>query len=219
MSHLSSIGDNYCHQIDVPLPKALKKRISAQILPFVGLLLVAPLVACESSHIVETVEETPPPSAAGPEATDSDCSQQGKLQTNLFGSLETSVSWTGSEMLCENMLRPNGNGMRLRFAGDIGGERLVFIIAIPGIERGKSAVELPSNVTTTVEGSGRFFSTPNLDVCWTDVSSQVLLPEAPDTYVLSGTLYCVAPLGEINGEAAVSIPELTFTTLVRWSES
>ena len=165
------------------------------------------------------MEETPPSPAAEPETADSDCSEQGRLKTDLFGSLETSVSWTGSEMLCENMLRPNGEGVRLRFAGDIDGERLAFIIAIPGLERGQSAVELPSNVTTTVEGSGRFFSTLNLDVCWTDVSDQAPLAETPDTYTLSGTLYCVAPLGEINGEAAVSIPELAFTTLVHWSTS
>ncbi len=141
------------------------------------------------------------------------------MRTALFGSLETSVSWTGSEMLCENMLRPDNAGVRLRFAGDVDGEKLALIIAIPGLAKGEAGDELPSNVTATVEGSGRFFSTPNLDSCWTDILSQSPLADAKHTVEVSGTLYCVAPLGEINGDNAVSIPELTFTTLVRWNQS
>ncbi len=121
-------------------------------------------------------------------------------------------------MICESMQRPNGAGIRLRFAGDIAGERLAFIIAIPELQRGEAAAELPSNVTATVEGSGRFFSTPNLDSCWTDVDSQTPLPGDNDSFAISGTLYCVAPLGELNGDAAVSIPELSFATVVGWDK-
>lgn len=194
------------------MPEALKKNLSAQILPFVGLLFLAPLGACEPA----AVKNPAPPST---ETRDSGCGDRGSLQAALFGSLETSVSWTGSEMLCENMLRPNNEGVRLRFVGEIEGEKLALIIAIPGLSRGETGVELPSNITTTVEGSGRFFSTPDLDSCWTDISTQTLLADTPDTFLLSGTLYCVAPLGEVNGNAAVSIPELAFTTLVRWSKS
>jgi len=120
-------------------------------------------------------------------------------------------------MLCENMLRPNNDGIRLRFVGDVEGEKLALIIAIPGLSEGEAGAELPSNVTTTVEGSGRFFSTPNLDSCWTDIHSQSPVADATNLSELSGTLFCVAPLGEINSDNAVSIPELTFTTLVRWT--
>jgi len=194
------------------LPEALKKSLSAQILPYLGLLFLAPLGACEPATVVE-------PAPLSTETRDSGCGDKGSMQAALFGSLETSVSWTGSDMLCENMLRPNNEGVRLRFAGDIEGERLALIIAIPGLSRGEAGSELPSNITTTVEGSGRFFSTPNLDSCWTDISSQTPVADTPHTFELSGTLYCVAPLGEVNGDAAVSIPELTFTTLVRWSKS
>ena len=128
------------------------------------------------------------------------------------------MNWPGSEMICENMRRPDGAGVRLRFAGDIAGERLAFIIAIPDIQRGEPAAELPSNVTTIVEGRGRFFSTSDLDSCWTDVDSQTAISSSADAYTISGTLYCVTPLGEVNGDAAVSIPELSFTTVVEWAE-
>lgn len=116
------------------------------------------------------------------------------------------------------MQRPDGAGVRLRFAGDAAGDRLAIIIAIPELQRGETAVELPSNVTAIVEGSGRFFSTPNLDACWTDIDSQAAVSDNDDADTISGTLYCVAPLGEVNGAAAISIPELSFTTVVGWQE-
>jgi hypothetical protein len=208
-----SIGPSCDHTLANPLHKARKKRFSAHNLPSISLLLLAPLAAC-NSPVVEESQEPPPPDSIKA----SGCGKNGALQTVLFGSLETSIGWSGSEMICENMLRPNNAGVRLRFAGDVAQERLAFIIALPTLQRGETAEELPSNVTTTVEGSGRFFSTPNLDSCWTDVESQTAISDDDDTYVTTGTLYCVTPLGEVNGEATVSIPELTFTTIIEWAQ-
>jgi len=187
-----------------------KKPGSAQKLPLLGLLLFGAFGACEPT----TVEQSAPP----PALVESGCGENGALQTALFGSLETTVSWPGSEMICESMLRPDGQGVRLRFAGDVSGERLAIIIAVPGLQSAEPAVGLPSNVTITVEGSGRFFSTPNLDTCWTDVKSPTAVSGEKASYAISGTLYCVSPLGEVNGDAAVSIPELSFTTIVNWED-
>lgn len=120
-------------------------------------------------------------------------------------------------MQCDSMLRPDGEGLRLRFAGEISGETLAIIIAMPALKADEVGLEIPSNVTATVEGSGRFFSTPNLDACWTEVSVQTRLPGKEHARAISGTLFCVAPLGEINGDAAVSIPKLTFATIANWS--
>jgi len=187
-----------------------KKPVSAQKLPFLGLLLCSAFGACEPA-----AEErpAPPPALVG-----SGCGENGALQTALFGSLETTVSWSGSDMICESMLRPDGQGIRLRFSGDVTDERLAIIVAIPDLQAGEPAVGLPSNITITVEGSGRFFSTPNLDSCWTDVNSPGVVSGEKDSYTISGTLYCVSPLGEVNGDAAVSIPELSFTTIVNWED-
>ena len=185
-----------------------KKPVSAQKLPLLGLLLLSALGACGPAAV-----EQPAPS---PALVGSGCGENGALQTALFGSLETTVSWLGSEMICESMLRPDGQGIRLRFAGDVVGERLAIIIAVPSLVSREPAAGLPSNVTITVEGSGRFFSTPNLDSCWMDVISQTAVPGKDDSYAISGTLYCLSPLGEVNGDTAVSVPELSFTTIVNW---
>ena len=62
---------------------------------------------------------------------------------------------------CESMRRPDDRGVRLRFTGEVAGERLAVIIAMPELEPGVTGPEFDSIVTVTVEGSGRFFSTPN----------------------------------------------------------
>jgi uncharacterized protein len=190
------------------LHRSEKLPVSAQNVPLLGLLLFTALGACEPA----TVEQFVAPPVPG----DSGCGDNGALQAALFGDLEATVDWPGSEMRCESMQRPDGKGIRMRFTGDVSGERLAIIIAVPDMQAGEKAAELPSNVTVTVEGSGRFYNTPNLDSCWTDVSSQTAVPGARDSYVISGTLYCVSPLGQVNGDAAVSIPELSFSTVVKW---
>lgn len=115
------------------------------------------------------------------------------------------------------MQRPNDEGVRLRFNGDVANKWLTIIVALPSLARGEIGEELPSNVTVTVDGSGRFFSTPNLDACWTDISKHEHLPDDAERYTLKGALYCVAPLGELNGHATVSISELSFSSIVDWS--
>jgi hypothetical protein len=114
------------------------------------------------------------------------------------------------------MPRPNGAGIRLRMTGAVANEQLAFIIALPDLKPGQSGKEFASNVTVTVEDSGRFFSSPNMESCWTDVTSQDQSATDEGRYTLSGTLYCVIPLGELNGDAAVSVPELSFASIVDW---
>ncbi len=128
----------------------------------------AVLVGCERSPGIE---------APAPVATIT-CGNQGFLSAGLYGSIEREVSWTAESMQCENMLRPDGEGVRLRFTGETAGRQLAIILALPDLERGMTGQELPTVATLTVEGSGRFFSTPNLASCWSDISAQDPVAEA-----------------------------------------
>jgi len=159
--------------------------------------------------------EPPPELAAAP--VDSGCGGTGRLSTRLYGSIARQISWSDAELRCESMLRPDGEGVRLRFIGDAANSRLAIILAMPEMRRDGSNQELPTVVTLTVEGSGRFFSTPTLESCWSDIETQAPIEQGGDLYDVSGTLYCVAPLGEINGDAAISIPRLEFRSIVDWS--
>ena len=194
-----------------PLSETDEKRLFARFTPALGLFLLASLGACEPDKTAITPRA---PQAASPQS----CSDNSALQTSMYGVIETTIAWSGSDMICENMRRPDGQGIRLRFAGDVAGEQLAFIIALPELRAGQQGVETPANVTATVEGSGRFFTTPDLNSCWTEVRSQTPVPGDSGKVELRGELSCIAALGEVNGDTSVSIPSLSFTTLVEWGE-
>ena len=144
------------------------------------------------------------------------CAGRGLLQTTLYGALNGEIDWHGDAMDCEGMPRQHGDGVRLRFAGTTGGDasRLAIIIALPGLPRAEPATEIPSNITIIEEGSGRFFSTNDLDNCWTDVARQYEVDAGAGRFSIDGTLYCISPLAEVNGPSSVSLTELRFSGLV-----
>ncbi len=176
-----------------------------------GLALLSLLGACQQA--VEPADQPVEPTLAA----ESTCSSDAYLSAGLFGSIEREIRWSAEDLQCESMLRPDGKGVRLRFTGTAAGSQLAIILALPRLQRGLDDAESPTVVTLTVEGSGRFFSTPSAETCWSDVSAHDMLEGNQDQYIISGTLYCVAPLGEINGDAAISIPEMSFRGIVDWS--
>lgn len=179
---------------------------------FAAMLLL--IAGCDAAPEPEAATDSAilPPHAR----TSPDCGPRGSLVAVLYGGIETELQWPPGLLACESMLRPQGEGIRLRFEGDVGSERLVFIIALPGLEPGATASELPANVTLTVEGSGRFFSTPSLDSCWVDIISQDPMPDQEDSYWITGELFCVGPLGEINGDASIMLDHFRFTGVAAW---
>lgn len=160
-----------------------------------------------------------PPTAADTEITASSCGGAGYVSGRLSGALTADVAWQDHDLLCESMLRPDDKGVRLRFSGDIGGERLAIIVAMPGLEAGMTGPDIDAVVTVTVEGSGRFFSTPSLGACWADVSRNAPLDEMVTTHIVAGQLACVGPLGEFNGDAFVEIRDLRFSGIAAWGDS
>ncbi len=147
------------------------------------------------------------------------CPDGGRLQASFYGALEGNIDWDADDMSCEGMPRPAGAGARLRFAGSTGEDALdiAVIIAIPKLERGKLASDLPSKVTIIEEGKGRFFSTTTLDYCWVDIERAGPVSDAAMTTAVGGTLSCIAPLAETNGDTSVTIGDLRFSGFVDWS--
>jgi len=176
-----------------------------------GLAVLGLLGACQKAEEPAELPVEPAPAA------ESSCSSDAYLSAELYGSIEREIRWSAGDMQCESMLRPDGQGVRLRFTGTAAGNQLVIILALPELQRGMDDAESPTVITLTVEGSGRFFSTPTAGTCWSDVSAHDMREGSRDQHTISGTLYCVAPLGEINGDAAISIPELSFRGIVDWS--
>ena len=173
-----------------------------------GLALLAPLfllIACDL-----------PVPAAAPEVAVG-CDSDGNLTVELYGGIRESINWQAGELVCEGMPRPNSEGARLRLSGPLGDKTIAFILGVPDLRKGDTGKELPTNVTLMEEGTGRFFATPDLSGCWTDVDRHESIgDENVSTYRISGTLYCVSPLAELNGASSISFTELKFTSRLNW---
>ena len=152
-----------------------------------------------------------------PEVHVSTCGDKGVLQAMFSGAIVATLDWPDSALRCESMPRPDAAGVRLRFSGDVDGERLAIIIALPNLGAGETGSEFDSNVTISVEGSGRFFSTPNLGTCWSAIAANQPLEDGSGKYNVLGGLSCVGPLGEINGDGFVDIQNLKFSGIADWS--
>jgi len=190
----------------------------------VGLLLLVAVAfsGCKPARLAEPTNVVPETDAAS-SAQNSvpDCGADGELRGRLYGAIDAELDWADRDLDCSGMPRPDGQGARLHFAGTVAGteRRVAMIVAIPDLSREALGREYRSNVTIIEEGVGRFFSTPNLDNCLTDVTTLIALDESGDRYSLGGLLYCVSPLPEVNGDSSISMPELHFQGLLDWSSS
>ena len=188
---------------------------------FSGTTRAAALISAAATAWLAGCSDTPEPAALPallPPPPEADgCGERGYLETDFYGELRGPVDWDAADLDCEGMPRPGGQGARLRFAGQSGETAVAIIIAVPGLERGATARELGSNVTVIEEGSGRFFSTAGLGSCWTDILEQ---DESGGTNAgfIAGTLYCIAPLAEVNGDSSVTLRELRFGGYVDWGD-
>lgn len=160
-----------------------------------------------------------PPETAKAAPVSYACGENGFLTTTLHGAIATTLNWQASDLACEGMPRPDGEGARLRFAGSDGSRQIAIIIAMPSLQRGSTGAEIASNVTLIEEGASRFFSTPDLNNCWTDVTHVEAFGESTTRFSIAGTLYCVQPLAEVNGRSSVALTELRFQGLLDWSAS
>lgn len=152
------------------------------------------------------------------------CEAPGRLEVETFGAIQARIDWRAGGMQCEGMRRPDEAGARLRFAGQVqtdGGERqLAFIFSLPDLVPGQTGTELRTRVTLIEENAGRFFSTQEAEICWSNISRQEPRREhgGKERYSIAGLLYCVAPIAELNGTASVTLSELTFVGQLSWAK-
>ena len=193
----------------------IQKRTCYPNLAAIVLALIGPLAACEDSP-------PEPPADTSPEVqpkVESTCKNTGRLTGSLSGAINIELDWSDDRLRCESMPRPDSEGIRLRFSSEVSGARLAIIIALPGLEAAGTGDGFDSNVTLTVEDSGRFFSTPDLNTCWADIVTNEPLADQADVYNVVGGLSCVSPLGEINGSAFIDIRDLRFSGVADWSRN
>jgi hypothetical protein len=149
------------------------------------------------------------------------CGAEGAFQARLYGAIAAELAWSSPQYECRGMPRPDGQGVRLFFAGldAASGERLAFILAIPGFDRDATGREFDSTLTVIEEGSGRFFSTALDASCVTDIAAIDTPGPDAERLAVHGAVFCVAPLAEVNGDSSVSIAELSFAGMLDWDAS
>ena len=144
--------------------------------------------------------------------------KDGYMRGRLYGSIEKALDWRGAAMLCDGMLRPEGEGIRLVFAEQTNPEQpgLVFVIGLADAVLGDSSKELEANVTVIDQNSGQFYSTQDEPRCWTRFSQQQQLRgTSSETWRLDGELYCASALAALTGAGSVTLADITFSGIMK----
>ena len=143
--------------------------------------------------------------------------QEGFLTMRLRGSIEEEVRWTEPALACEGMSRPDGRGLRLRFAGPRAGGELAVVFAAPALGAGASGKTIPVNVTL-LDGAGeRIYGTQGDSRCAFDEVEQQPLESAalpPRSFRVSARGFCTAPARAMDGSGAVFVTRFDFAGLV-----
>lgn len=143
--------------------------------------------------------------------------QEGFLTMRLRGSIEEEVHWTEPGLACEGMSRPDGRGLRLRFAGRRAGGELAVVFAAPELGAGASGRTVPVNVTL-LDGAGeRIYGTQGDSRCAFDEVEQQPLEDAalpPRSFRVNARGFCTAPARALDGSGAVFVTRFDFSGLV-----
>jgi hypothetical protein len=140
----------------------------------------------------------------------------GFLDAQLRGAVIADIAWKNSDMQCEGGPRPDGEGVRLTFAGALPGaagqppRRVRFIFGVdPHDVAAGSAQALPTNLTVILEGEGQLYATSGDAHC--AVESLDRTPAGAGRNRVHARGYCLAPATSIGGDARVLVPTFEFT--------
>jgi len=145
------------------------------------------------------------------------------LRGRFFGAINLQADWSGEGLVCDGMQKPEGQGVRLFFAGEQqGGGRLSVVIGIDGHPDTLAGTEHPANVTVIDELESRFFSTSGAGRCWTIISSVTPLARSRDHrdgYRINGTLYCLGALPSLSDRTSLTLGDVRFAGQVYTDEA
>jgi hypothetical protein len=139
--------------------------------------------------------------------------QDGFISMRLRGSIEQDVHWTEPALECTGMPRPDGKGLRVRFAGELAGGPLAVVFAAPELGIGRSGKRIPVNLTL-LDGAGeRIYGTQGDSRCeFDEVEQQPIEGGAlpADSYRIRARGFCVAPARALDGEGSVLVTRFDF---------
>jgi hypothetical protein len=160
---------------------------------------------------------TPSTSQAMPPAQQALCvpADEGRLKARLSGAIDAEIDWSAPTPQCRGGLRPDGDGVRLIYKGEVPGQGpLLVVIGIGPLHAGENAGNVPANLTLVREGAGRFYATQGDDKCAMDQVTQVRVGTDGHSFRLTGRGYCLQPARAIGGEGSVLVSRFDVIALV-----
>ena len=194
------------------LPEPELPRVARVFVALAAVLGVAIIAALIGTALLALPMRVPGASAAllagGPDL----CAavDDAYLSGVVYGAVERTIEWRGTDMSCEGGPRPDGDGLRLVFAApvDARGARLVFVVAIAGPIDGMTSNERAVNVTVIDESTARFYSSAGQERCWTSVDSLV---RYDDRLRLGGELYCSGSLPSVSDGSSITLGDFRYS--------
>jgi hypothetical protein len=201
------------------MPRSLDSNVIVQYghpsvsRPAVSVLLcmLSTLIACkvhaQAPQPATTAVTPPPPAKCLPAGN-------GYLRARLSGTLSTELNWGNDGTECTGAVRPTDGGIRMRFSRPDGAGRLVLVFGIAQLQEGKSASNLPVNVTLIREGAGEFFSTQGDDKCTLDKVTQdaiVGIPHRSRSYRVTARGFCTEPARAVRGKGSVLLSRFDYS--------
>ena len=184
--------------------------------------MLASVFACKVHAQVPTQAPSPPkPAAAPPAAAKCLPAGNGYLRARLSGALKTELNWGNDGTECTGAVRPTDGGIRMRFSRTDGQHKLVLVFGIAQLAEGKSAHNLPVNVTLIREGAGEFFSTQGDDKCTLDRVTQdaiVGIPHRSRSYRVTARGFCTEPARAVRGKGSVLLSRFDYSGRVDFGD-
>ena len=162
----------------------------------------------------------------GPPATPSPggclASGNGFLRARIRGALNLDVNWQNAEIECEGDARPNGNGIRLSFAGPLSsdGRRMRVVFGVTRATEGLAGSALPTNLTVIFEGEKRLFATRGDDKCTVDKLQQERVESVGGetrSYRVIGSGFCTEPANTLNEKERIVVSSFDFAGRVTYT--
>jgi hypothetical protein len=128
--------------------------------------------------------------------------------------MNTELNWGNEGTECTGAVRPTDGGIRMRFSRPDGQGKLVLVFGIAQLAEGKSAHNLPVNVTLIREGAGEFFSTQGDDKCTLDLVTQdaiVGIPHRARSYRVTARGFCTEPARAVRGKGSVMLSRFDYS--------
>jgi hypothetical protein len=125
------------------------------------------------------------------------------------------VDWRNTEVECEGSAHPDGQSIRLSFAGPLqsDGRRMRMVFGVSNATEGASGSALPTNLTVIFEGEKRIFATRGNDKCTVDKLEHErigALGGETRAYRVIARGFCIEPANTLSADARIIVSSFDF---------